>query len=121
MRGVMSRCPASPRWNGIFSLLLTDDVRFADVTKVIESLGIAEITSIEARFVSREKCAGGKIFTVVRITFQSKAATLTDAQISDFSAELWRRLGRICRPVAGELKFPSYFGFPIHWILRGQG
>src|SRR5256885_16845396 len=40
--------PRFPAVERDFSLLLADGVKFADVTKTIQSLGIAEITSIEA-------------------------------------------------------------------------
>jgi len=94
-----------PRFPGVerdFSLLLADGVRFADVTKAIQSLGIAEITSIEAADLFRGKnVPAGKYSLMVRITFQSKTATLTDAQIADFSgkivAALEKSLGAVLR------------------------
>ena len=81
-----------PRFPGVerdFSLLLADGVRFADVTKAIQSLGITEITSIEATDLFRGKnVPTGKYSLLVRVTLQSKAATLTDAQIADVSGKI---------------------------------
>ncbi len=94
-----------PRFPGVerdFSLLLAEGVRFADVTKAIQSLGIAEITSVEAADLFRGKnVPAGKYSLMVRITFQSKAATLTDAQITEFSGKivgaLEKNLGAVLR------------------------
>jgi phenylalanyl-tRNA synthetase beta chain len=81
-----------PRFPGVerdFSLFLTDGVTFAEARKAIESLGIAEITSIEAADLFRGKnVPAGKYSLLVRVTFQSKEATFTDAQISDFCARI---------------------------------
>jgi phenylalanyl-tRNA synthetase beta chain len=81
-----------PRFPGVerdFSLLLADGVKFADVKKAIQSLRIAEIASIEAADLFRGKnVPAGKYSLMVRITFQSKAGTLTEAQVTDFSARL---------------------------------
>ena len=72
-----------------FSLLLTDGVQFANVTKTIEALGIAEITSIEAADLFRGKnVPAGKYSLMVRVTLQSKTTTLTDAQIAEYSAKI---------------------------------
>ena len=72
-----------------FSLLLTDGVQFANVTKTIEALGITEITSIEAADLFRGKnVPAGKYSLMVRVTLQSKTATLTDAQIAEYSAKI---------------------------------
>jgi len=52
-------------------------------------LGIAEITSIEAADLFRGKNVPvGKYSLMVRVTLQSKAATLTDAQIAEFSGKI---------------------------------
>jgi len=85
-----------------FSLLLADGVKFADVTKTIQSLEIAEITSIEAADLFRGKnVPGGKYSLMVRVMLQSKAATLTDAQIAEYSAKivatLEKELGAVLR------------------------
>jgi phenylalanyl-tRNA synthetase beta chain len=81
-----------PRFPGVerdFSLFLADGVSFADVTKAIESLRIPEITSIEAVDLFRGKnVPAGKYSLLVRVTFQSKEATFTDAQINAFSSRI---------------------------------
>ena len=78
-----------PRFPGVerdFSLFLADGVTFAEVTKTIESLQIPEITAIEAADLFRGKnVPAGKYSLLVRVTFQSRESTFTDAQISDFS------------------------------------
>src|SRR5438445_2457984 len=94
--------PRFPAVERDFSLLLAEGVRFADVTKAIQSLGIAEITSVEAADLFRGKnVPAGKYSLMVRITFQSKAATLTDAQITEFSGKivgaLEKNLGAVLR------------------------
>jgi phenylalanyl-tRNA synthetase beta chain len=94
-----------PRFPGVerdFSLFLADGVRFADVTKAIESLNISEIASIHAADLFRGKnVPAGKYSLLVRVTFQSKEATLTDAQINEFStrviATLEKELGASLR------------------------
>jgi phenylalanyl-tRNA synthetase beta chain len=81
-----------PRFPGVerdFSFFLADGVSFAEVTKSIESLQIPEIASIEAGDLFRGKnVPAGKYSLLVRVTFQSKEATFTDAQISDFSGRI---------------------------------
>jgi len=81
-----------PRFPGVerdFSLFLADGVTFEEVTKTIESLRIPEITSIEAADVFRGKnVPAGKYSLLVRVTFQSKESTFTDAQINDFSSRI---------------------------------
>jgi phenylalanyl-tRNA synthetase beta chain len=86
------RCEPLPRFPSVerdFSLLLADGTKFSDVTKTIQSLGIGEIHSIEATDLFRGKnVPAGKYSLLVRVTFQSREATLTDAQISDFSGSI---------------------------------
>jgi phenylalanyl-tRNA synthetase beta chain len=81
-----------PRFPGVerdFSLFLADGVTFAEVTKTIESLGIPEIASVEAADLFRGKnVPAGKFSLLVRVTFQSRESTFTDAQISDFSSRI---------------------------------
>jgi phenylalanyl-tRNA synthetase beta chain len=78
-----------PRFPGVerdFSLFLADGVTFADVTKTINSLNIGEISSIEAADLFRGKnVPAGKYSLLVRVVFQSREATLTEAQIIAFS------------------------------------
>jgi phenylalanyl-tRNA synthetase beta chain len=81
--------PRFPAVERDFSLLLPDGTQFSDVTSAIRSLSIAEIVSIEAADLYRGKnMPAGKYSLLVRVTFQSRAATLTDAQITDFSSRI---------------------------------
>jgi phenylalanyl-tRNA synthetase beta chain len=81
--------PRFPSVERDFSLLLVDGTKFSDVTKTIRSLGIAEITSVEAADLFRGKnVPAGKYSLLVRVTFQSREATLTEAQIGDFSGRI---------------------------------
>jgi phenylalanyl-tRNA synthetase beta chain len=81
--------PRFPDVERDFSLFLADGVNFAEVTKSIESLKIPEIASIEAADLFRGKnVPAGKYSLLVRVTFQSKEATFTDAQINDFSSRI---------------------------------
>jgi phenylalanyl-tRNA synthetase beta chain len=82
----LTRFPAVER---DFSLLLADGTAFSDVVKTIRSLHIAEITSIEAADLFRGKnVPAGKYSLLVRVTFQSRDATLTEAQTSEFSGKI---------------------------------
>jgi phenylalanyl-tRNA synthetase beta chain len=81
--------PRFPAVERDFSVLLADGTKFSDVTKTIQSLGIGEIHSLEASDLFRGKnVPAGKYSLLVRVTFQSREATLTDAQISDFSGRI---------------------------------
>jgi phenylalanyl-tRNA synthetase beta chain len=81
--------PRFPAVDRDFSLLLADGPHFADVTIAIQSLNIAEIASIEATDLFRGKnVPAGKYSLLVRVTFQSREATLTDVQISDYSGKI---------------------------------
>jgi len=81
-----------PRFPGVerdFSLFLADGVTFAQVQRTILSLGIAEIASVEAADLFRGKnVPAGKFSLLVRVVFQSREATLTEAQINAFSASI---------------------------------
>ena len=83
---------AVPRFPGVerdFSLLLSDGTHFSDVVAAIRSLNIQEIASIEAIDLFRGKnVPAGKYSLLVRVTFQSREATLTEAQLADFSARI---------------------------------
>jgi len=81
--------PRFPAVERDFSLFLAEGVPFVEVKKVIEALGIPEIASIEAADLFRGKnVPAGKYSMLVRVTFQSKEATFTDAQIGEFSARI---------------------------------
>src|SRR6266568_400283 len=81
--------PRFPAVERDFSLLLAEGTRFSDVTKTIQSLRIGEIASTEATDLFRGKnIPAGKYSLLVRVTFQSRDATLTEAQISDYSGKI---------------------------------
>jgi len=81
--------PRFPSVERDFSLLLADGTKFSDVSKTIQSLGIAEITSVEAADLFRGKnVPTGKYSLLVRVIFQSREATLTETQIGDFSRRI---------------------------------
>jgi phenylalanyl-tRNA synthetase beta chain len=87
--------PRFPAVERDFSLFLADGVPFAEVQKAIETLGIPEIAAIEAADLFRGKnVPEGKYSLLVRVTFQSKEATFTDAQINEFSARIVATLER---------------------------
>ncbi len=87
--------PRFPAVERDFSLLLADGTKFSDVTKTIQSLSIGEIISIEATDLFRGKnVPAGKYSLLVRLTFQSREATLTEAQISDYSSRIVAALER---------------------------
>src|SRR5437660_332369 len=76
--------PRFPSVERDFSLLLTDGTKFSDVTKTIQSLGIKEISAIKATDLFRgTNVPAGKYSLLVRVMFQSREATLTEAQIGD--------------------------------------
>jgi phenylalanyl-tRNA synthetase beta chain len=81
-----------PRFPGVerdFSLFLADNVTFEEVTKAVSTLNIAEIASIQAADLFRGKnVPAGKYSLLVRISFQSREATLTESQLNDFSARI---------------------------------
>src|SRR5437660_2734926 len=81
--------PRFPSVERDFSLLLSDGAKFSDVTKTIQSLGIKEISAIEATDLFRgTNVPAGKYSLLVRVMFQSREATLTEAQIGDFSGKI---------------------------------
>src|SRR5712664_3827702 len=81
--------PRFPSVERDFSLLLADGTKFADVMKTIQSLSIKEISAIEATDLFRGKnVPDGKYSLLLRVTFQSRDATLTEAQIGDFSGKI---------------------------------
>jgi phenylalanyl-tRNA synthetase beta chain len=81
--------PRFPAVERDFSLLLAEGTHFSDVSNAIRSLNVVEIASIEATDLFRGKnVPAGKYSLLVRVTFQSREATLTDAQITDFSTRI---------------------------------
>src|SRR5215475_9451493 len=81
--------PRFPAVERDFSLFLADGVAFAQVKQTIESLGIPEIVSVEAGDLFRGKnVPTGKFSLMIRVFFQSREATLTEAQIHAHSAAI---------------------------------
>jgi phenylalanyl-tRNA synthetase beta chain len=81
--------PRFPAVERDFSLLLPDGTHFSDVVNAIRSLNISEISNIEATDLFRGKNVPvGKYSLLVRVTFQSRESTLTDAQIGDYSGKI---------------------------------
>ncbi len=87
-----SRYAPIPRFPAVerdFSLVLADGVTFAQVAEKIRALAIPELASIEAGDLFRGGAiAAGKYSLLVRVVFQSHDATLTESQLSDFSAKI---------------------------------
>ena len=81
-----------PRFPGVerdFSLFLEEGKTFAEVKAAIEALGIPEVTSIAAADLFRGKNVPAEKYSLlVRVTFQSREATLTETQINDFSGRI---------------------------------
>jgi phenylalanyl-tRNA synthetase beta chain len=95
----LSRFPAVER---DFSLVLAEGTTFAAIEGAIRDLGIPEIFSIDAVDLFRGKnIPEGKFALLVRVKFESLQATLTEAQLTDFSsrilAALEKKLGATLR------------------------
>jgi phenylalanyl-tRNA synthetase beta chain len=96
--------PRFPAVERDFSLVLADGVTFAQVVETIRSLQIAELESIEAADLFRGgQVLPGKFSLMIRVKFQSAAATFTDAQLNGFSsrivAALQEKLGATLRAI----------------------
>ena len=88
----LSRFPAVER---DFSLILPDGARFAQVAETIRALNLAEVSGIEAVDLFRgPHIPAGKYSLLVRVTFQSHQATLTEAQLADFTGRIVAALGK---------------------------
>jgi phenylalanyl-tRNA synthetase beta chain len=88
----ISRFPAVER---DFALVLSDGTTFAAVREALQSAGIPEIAAIEAVDLYRSKqMPPGKFSLLARVTFQSRHATLTEAQVNDFSARILAKLAQ---------------------------
>ena len=95
----LSRFPAVDR---DFSLVLAVGTAFASIEEAIRALGIAEVSSIDAVDLFRGKnMPEGKFALLVRVRFESRQATLTEAQLTGFSsrilATLEQKLGATLR------------------------
>ena len=90
-RGALRFTPL-PRFPAVerdFSLVLDDGVSFAKVAETIEALRIPELQSIEPADLFRGgQVPAGKFSLMIRATFQSPDATLTDIQLVDFSTRI---------------------------------
>jgi phenylalanyl-tRNA synthetase beta chain len=81
--------PRFPAVERDFSLVLSDGISFAQVAGVIRGLGIPELQGIVAADLFRGgQVPAGKFSLMIRVTFQSATATLTDAQIGEFSSRI---------------------------------
>jgi phenylalanyl-tRNA synthetase beta chain len=81
--------PRFPAVERDFSLLLKDSVTFGQVETAIRSCGIPEIVGIEPVDLFRGKSVrAGSYSLLVRVTLQSAEATLTEAQLTDYSARI---------------------------------
>jgi phenylalanyl-tRNA synthetase beta chain len=81
--------PRFPAVERDFSLLIAVGIPFSEVAKAIRALNIPEIASVEAADLFRgANVPAGKYSLMIRVTFQSREATLTDAQISDYSCKI---------------------------------
>jgi len=82
----LARFPAVER---DFSLILAEDTTFAQVSEAIRSLSIPELLSVKAVDLFRGgQFPAGKYSLLVRVTFQSHQATLTEAQLGDFTSRI---------------------------------
>ena len=94
--------PRFPSVERDFSVVLEGGVSFAKVAETIRALGISELRGIEALDLFRGgQIPAGKYSLMIHVTFQSAEATLTDAQIADFSSRiadgLQKKLGATLR------------------------
>jgi len=81
--------PRFPAVERDFSLLLADGTHFSDIAAAVRSLNINEIASIEAIDLYRGKnVPAGQYSLLIRVTFQSRESTMTEAQLTDFSARI---------------------------------
>ncbi|MGC1292587.1 MAG: phenylalanine--tRNA ligase subunit beta [Candidatus Acidiferrales bacterium] len=81
--------PRFPAVERDFSLVLTDGTTFAKIEGVVRALAIPELRHLEAADLFRGgQIPAGKYSLLLRITFQSETATLTESQLSDFSSRI---------------------------------
>ena len=94
--------PRFPAVERDFSLLLADGTHFSDIGDAIRALNIGEIISVEATDLFRGKnVPAGKYSLLVRVTFQSREATLTDARINEFSEKI---IGALEKKLGAQLR-----------------
>lgn len=97
--GPLPRFPAVER---DFSLILSESTRFVQVEATVRALAIPELRRIAAADLFRGgQILAGKYSLLLRMTFQSEQATLTESQLADFStriaAALAEKLGATLR------------------------
>src|ERR1700720_2901588 len=81
--------PRYPAVERDFSLIVSDGVTFAQVADTIHALEIPEVERIEAADLFRGgNMPPGKFSLMILVTFQSAQATLTEAQVAEFSARI---------------------------------
>jgi phenylalanyl-tRNA synthetase beta chain len=84
-----SPLPRYPAVERDFSLVLTDGVSLARVVETIRALEIPEVQHVEAADLFRGgQVPDGKYSLMIRVTFQSVQATLTDAQLAEVSSRI---------------------------------
>jgi phenylalanyl-tRNA synthetase beta chain len=85
--------PRFPAVERDFSLVLADGVTFAQVADTIRALGIPEIQSIDGADLFRGgQVPPGKFSLMIRVTFQSAQATLTEQQLTGYTARIVQAL-----------------------------
>jgi phenylalanyl-tRNA synthetase beta chain len=81
--------PRFPAVDRDFSFVLSDGVPFEQVEALIRALRIPEVQAIEPADLFRGgQVPAGRFSLMIRVTFQSTQATLTDAQLADFSSRI---------------------------------
>ena len=81
--------PRFPTVERDFSLVLAEGVAFSKVEETIRSLAIPELQSIRPADLFRGgQVPAGKFSLMIRVTFQSAEATLTDAQLAGFTSRI---------------------------------
>jgi phenylalanyl-tRNA synthetase beta chain len=96
--GALRKFESLPRFPAVerdFSLVLADGVTFAKVDEAIRALAIPDLRSVEAADLFRGgQVPAGRFSLMIRVTFQSAEATLTDAEVADYSSRIVRALER---------------------------
>jgi phenylalanyl-tRNA synthetase beta chain len=86
------RFTAWPRFPAVerdFSLILSDATSYGAIADAVRSLGIAEVRHVRPVDLFRGPSVGERRYSLLlRVTFQSEKATLTDAQLSEFSTSI---------------------------------
>lgn len=86
------RFKAWPRFPAVerdFSLVIADATSYGTLEGAVRALSIPEVIDIEPVDLFRGASVGeGRYSLLLRVTFQSEQATLTDGQLSEFSARI---------------------------------